>query len=118
VWVLPLAWALPRVARRTLILLCVGFTMTELVTETSNLPAFIQQIRLPIGHPVAVAVCVWLAVDLVRRLRRGIPLDAETPERVFGDAFEAGPRASSADETAPERLPAGGIAAVRLARRR
>jgi hypothetical protein len=118
VWVLPLAWALPRVARRTLILLCVGFTVTELVTETANLPAFIQQIRLPIGHPVAVAVCVWLAVDLARRLRRSVPLDAETPERVFGDAFEAGPHAAVSDEPQPAPVTAGGIGALRLARRR
>jgi alpha-1,6-mannosyltransferase len=118
VWVLPLAWALPRVARRTLILLCVGFTVTELVTETSNLPSFIQEIRLPIGHPVAVAVCVWLAADLVRRLRRGIPLDAETPQAVLGDAFEAGPRSAATEEDQPRPVSAGGIGALRLARRR
>jgi alpha-1,6-mannosyltransferase len=118
VWVLPLAWALPRVARRTLLLLCVGFTVTELVTETTNLPAFVQQIRLPIGHPVAVAVCVWLAADLIRRLRRGIPLDAETPERRFGDAFERGPLPAGADDDAPRPVAAGGLGALRLARRR
>jgi hypothetical protein len=91
VWVLPLAWALPRVARRTLVILCVGFTVTELVTENSHLPELLRSVRLPFGHPVAIAVCVWIAVDLIRRLTRGVPLDAETPERQFGDAFEAGP---------------------------
>src|SRR6476659_4803252 len=91
VWVLPVAWALPRVARRTLVILCVAFTVTELVTENSNLPELLRSVRLPLGHPVAIALCLWIGVDLVRRLRRGVPLDAETPEHQFGDAFEAGP---------------------------
>jgi alpha-1,6-mannosyltransferase len=125
VWVLPLAWALPRVARRTLVLLCLGFTVTELVTENANLPSFIRGVRLPVGHPVALAVCVWVAVDLIRRLRRGIPLDAETPEPRFGDAFEAGPQSAPAvagpeGESAPDDqpVPAGDIGAVGLAGRR
>jgi len=91
VWVLPVAWALPRVARRTLILLCLAFTVTELVTENSHLPELLRSVRLPFGHPVAIAVCVWIAADLIRRLHRGTPLDAETPEPRFGDKFEAGP---------------------------
>ncbi len=91
VWVLPLAWALPRVARRTLVILCLAFTVTELVTENSRLPELLRSVRLPFGHPVAIAVCLWIAVDLIRRLNRGVPMDAETPEHRFGDAFEAGP---------------------------
>jgi uncharacterized membrane protein len=99
VWVLPLAWALPRVARRTLVILCLAFTVTELVTENSRLPEIIRSVRLPFGHPVAIAVCLWIAADLIRRLRRGVPLDAETPEPRFGDRFEAGPAPR------PRRLP-------------
>jgi len=118
VWVLPLAWALPRVARRTLILLCVGFTVTELVTETANLPAFVQSVRFPVGHPVAVAVCFWIASDLIRRLRRHTPLDAETPEPRFGDAFEAGPLPHVIDDGTDEPAVAGGLAPLGLARRR
>jgi hypothetical protein len=34
-------------------------------------------------------VCVWVGIDLIRRLRRGTPLDAETDQPTFGDAFEA-----------------------------
>jgi alpha-1,6-mannosyltransferase len=117
VWVLPLAWALPRVARRTLVLLCVGFTLTELVTETGNLPSFVRSVRLPIGHPVALVVCVLIAGDLIRRLRHKIPFDAETPEPRFGDAFEAGPLPRRAGDGAGEQEP-GGLAAVGLARRR
>jgi len=91
VWVLPVAWALPRVARRTLVVLCLAFTVTELVTENSHLPELIRSVRLPFGHPVAIAVCVWIAADLIRRLYRGTPLEQETPEPRFGDRFEAGP---------------------------
>jgi hypothetical protein len=102
VWVLPLAWALPRVARRTLVILCVGFTVTELVTENSHLPELLRSVRLPFGHPVAIAVCVWLAVDLIRRLTRGVPLDAETPRPQFGDSFEAGPREHRSPDRGPQ----------------
>jgi glycosyl transferase family 87 len=91
VWVLPVAWAIPRVARRTLVILCLAFTVTELVTENSHLPEIIRSVRLPFGHPVAIAVCVWIAADLIRRLYRGTPLEQETPEPRFGDRFEAGP---------------------------
>ena len=91
VWVLPVAWALPRVARRTLVILCLAFTVTELVTENSHLPELIRSVRLPFGHPVAIAVCVWIAADLIRRLYSGTPLEQETPEPRFGDRFEAGP---------------------------
>ena len=109
VWVLPLAWALPRVARRTLVILCVGFTVTELVTENSNLPEVLRSVRLPFGHPVAIAVCLWIAVDLIRRLTRGVPLDAETPERQVGDAFEAGPVERLRRDVVTEREPTGVI---------
>ncbi len=114
VWVLPLAWALPRVARRTLVILCIAFTVTELVTENDRLPELIRSIRLPFGHPVAVAVCVWIGADLLRRFTRGIPLDAETPEPRMGDTFEAGP--GRAEEPVPQ--PAGTSGALGFARRR
>ena len=128
VWVLPLAWALPRVARRTLVILCVAFTVTELVTENSNLPELLRSVRLPFGHPVAIAVCLWIGVDLVRRLRRGVPLDAETTERQFGDAFEAGPLerkplvkpepATEPAEVIDVRQPGGVLSPLSLAKRR
>jgi alpha-1,6-mannosyltransferase len=125
VWVLPLAWALPRVARRALVILCLAFTVTELVTENSRLPELIRSVRLPFGHPVAIAVCLWIAVDLIRRLRKGVPLDAETPERKFGDAFEAGPtaRQPAIDDAEPAdvtevRQPGGSLSPLGLAKRR
>jgi hypothetical protein len=73
------------------VILCLAFTVTELVTENSHLPELIRSVRLPFGHPVAIAVCVWIAADLIRRLYRGTPLEQETPEPRFGDRFEAGP---------------------------
>ena len=33
---------------------------------------------------------MWVGADFVRRIRRGTPLEAETDEPAFGDAFEAG----------------------------
>ncbi len=107
VWVLPLAWALPRVARRTLVILCVAFTLTELVTENSRLPEFLQSVRLPFGHPVAVAVCVWIGADLARRLLRKTPLDTESFEPRFGDGFESGPHAVKRVEPADAGVPLG-----------
>ena len=134
VWVLPLAWALPRVARRAIVILCVAFTCTELVTENTRLPDLIRSVNLPIGHPVAMIVCAWIAVDLIRRFTRRIPLDAETDERQFGDAFESGPAhrapASPAETREPPvddgpsvvptevPQPGGSLIPLRLARRR
>jgi len=121
VWVLPLAWAMPRVARRTLIILCLAFTVTELVTENSRLPELIRSVRLPFGNPIAVIVCVWIAGDLIRRLTRKIPLDAETAEHRFGDAFEAGPvRRTPAQSNHPADAPQprGSLGTIALARRR
>jgi alpha-1,6-mannosyltransferase len=91
VWALPLAWALPRIARRGMVIMSAFFVVTQLVTESSRLPDFLRTVKLPFGHPIAIAVCLWIGADLVRRLRRGTPLDAENPERVFGDRFESGP---------------------------
>ena len=118
VWVLPLAWALPRVARRGLVVLCVAFTMTELVTENTRLPDLIRSVDLPIGHPVALAVCLWIGADLVRRLTRRIPLDAETLEPRLGDAFENGPIHAETLPGAEHVLPGGSLSPLRLARRR
>ena len=93
VWALPLAWVMPKIARRGIVIMSAFFVVTQLVTETSRLPAFLRTVKLPFGHPIAIAVCVWVGVDLVRRLRRGTPLDEETDEPAFGDQFESGPKA-------------------------
>jgi len=90
VWALPLAWVMPKVARRGMVILSAFFVVTQLVTETSRLPAFLRTVKVPFGHPIAIAVCVWVGWDLVRRLRRGTALDAETDAPAFGDSFESG----------------------------
>jgi Glycosyltransferase family 87 len=99
VWALPLAWALPKIARRGIVILSAFFVVTQLVTETSRLPTFLRTVKLPFGHPIAVAVCVWVGYDLVRRLRKGTPLDEETDEPAIGDAFEG--RREAPDQTIP-----------------
>jgi hypothetical protein len=110
VWALPLAWALPRIARRGMVIMSAFFVVTQLVTESTRLPDFLRTVKLPFGHPIAIAVCVWIGADLVRRLRRGTPLDAENPEHVFGDRFESGPReerlATARARIAKVRVPA------------
>jgi hypothetical protein len=90
VWILPLAWALPKVPRRALIALSVFFFVTQVVTESSRLPDSLQTISLPFGHPVAIAVLFWVARDLIRRLRTGTLLHVETGQPEFGDRFEEG----------------------------
>jgi hypothetical protein len=109
VWALPLAWVMPKIARRGMVILSAFFVVTQLVTETSRLPAFLRTVKLPFGHPIAIAVCVWVGLDLFRRLRRGTPLDAETDEPAIGDAFEAGhtrlPRAIAGDAAGTADLP-------------
>jgi hypothetical protein len=90
VWALPLAWVMPKIARRGMVILSAFFVITQLVTESSRLPTYLKTVRLPFGHPIAIAVCVWVGIDFIRRIRRGTPLDAETDEPAFGDAFEAG----------------------------
>jgi hypothetical protein len=100
VWALPLAWVMPKVARRGMVILSAFFVVTQLVTETSRLPAFLRTVKLPFGHPIAIAVCVWVGWDLVKRLRRGTALDAETDEPAIGDQFESGPKHEPDDEAA------------------
>jgi hypothetical protein len=81
---------MPKIARRGMVILSAFFVITQLVTESSRLPTYLKTVRLPFGHPIAIAVCVWVGIDFIRRIRRGTPLDAETDEPAFGDAFEAG----------------------------
>lgn len=91
VWTLPLAWAMPRVARRAMIVLSAFFVVSQLVTEVSQLPEILQSVRLPFGHPIAIAVFFWVGRDFYRRMRDGTPLHEEVGGPEFGDVFEAGP---------------------------
>jgi hypothetical protein len=95
-WILPLAWVLPKVPRRSLAILSAFFVVTQLVTEADRLPDELRNVQLPFGHPVAIAVCLWVGVALYRRLRRDVPFDAELDGPVVGDRFEKGPPAPQA----------------------
>jgi alpha-1,6-mannosyltransferase len=87
-WVLPLAWIMPRVPRRALIILSATLLASQLVTESAQIPAHLQHVNLAYGHPVTILVALWVGRDFIRRLRRGIPLAAETAEPVFLDRYE------------------------------
>ena len=104
VWVLPLAWALPRVPRRALILLSMALLASQLVTESAQIPAALQQVNLAYGHPVTILIAIWVGRDFIRRMRRGVPLHAETLEPVLGDRFELEPPAVAPP---PVRVPGG-----------
>jgi hypothetical protein len=90
VWILPLAWVLPKVPRRALVALSVFFFVTQVVTESARLPDYLETISLPFGHPIAIAVLFWVGRDLIRRLRSGTMLHVETGQPELGDRFEAG----------------------------
>lgn len=76
-WVLPVAWTLPNVPRRTLEISFLALVTSQLTTENFQLPSWIH-VQLPIGHPVLIVLLVWFLHDLWLRLRHDVPLDAET----------------------------------------
>jgi alpha-1,6-mannosyltransferase len=84
-WVIPIAWMLPRVARRTLELACAVLVASQLEVQTFRLPGWLQ-LKLAFGHPLLIALLVWFTVDLWRRLRGDVPLDAEVIPDAVGPA--------------------------------
>ena len=93
-WMLPVAWALPRVPRRTLELSFIALVTAQLTTENFRLPDWMH-VDLAIGHPLLVIVLVWFLRDLYLRLKHDVPLDAETEEVLLARA-EARPTAYQA----------------------
>ena len=79
-WVLPVAWALPLVPRRTLEIGFLALCTSQLTTENFQLPGWMH-INLPIGHPVLVVLLVWFLHDLWRHLHDDVPLDEEIVAR-------------------------------------
>ncbi len=82
-WTLPLAWLLPRVPRVTLIGVGLALTLSQFTSE----PALFEHAynaNLLFGHyvvtPVVVGLLCWLAFDLRRRVRSGLPLEDETDD--------------------------------------
>jgi alpha-1,6-mannosyltransferase len=105
-WILPIAWALPRVPRRALVILSVTLIVSQLVTESSHLPSLLSHVNLPFGHPVAIAVAIWIAREFVRRLRAGTPFDGELEGPRFGDVFERRRERPIVLEATPSGAPA------------
>ncbi|HEY7477741.1 MAG TPA: glycosyltransferase 87 family protein [Actinomycetota bacterium] len=97
VWILPLAWVLPRVGRRVLVLLSASFIVTELVTESSRIPLVFQSVKLPFGHPLAILLAIWVIREVLRHLRGRLPFDVDDGRPEFGDRFESGPRVEIPD---------------------
>ena len=75
-WVIPVAWMLPRVPRRTLELACAVLAASQLEVQTFRLPGWLQ-LKLAFGHPLLIALLFWFGADLWRRLRDDVPLDVE-----------------------------------------
>ena len=84
-WILPVAWALPRVPRRTLELSFIALVTAQLTTENFRLPEWMR-VDLAIGHPILVVLLVWFLRDLYLRLKHDVPLDAETEDVVLARA--------------------------------
>jgi hypothetical protein len=75
-WVLPVAWALPRVPRRTLEIAFLALCTSQLTTENFQLPDWMH-VDLAIGHPLLVVLLIWFLRDLWLRLRYDVPLNAD-----------------------------------------
>ena len=67
-WVLPVAWALPKVPRRTLEIAFLALCTSQLTTENFQLPDWMH-VDLAIGHPLLVVLLVWFLRDLWLRLQ-------------------------------------------------
>jgi len=75
-WVLPVAWALPKVPRRTLEIAFLALCTSQLTTENFQLPDWMH-VDLAIGHPLLVVLLIWFLRDLWLRLRYDVPLNAD-----------------------------------------
>jgi hypothetical protein len=93
VWLLPMAWTLPRVPRTSVIVLSGFLAVSQTVAEAVQFPALFGAILL-FGHyvltPAVFAVLVWLLVDLRRRIRERLPLGAVAPPSPVREAVPAG----------------------------
>jgi alpha-1,6-mannosyltransferase len=82
-WILPLAWLLPSVPRAVVIGTGTALTVSQFTAEPGRF-AGAYDANLFWGHyvvtPVVIGLLVWLAIDLLRRVRRGAPLEDEPRE--------------------------------------
>ena len=79
-WSPPVAWILPRVPRASLIVLSGVLSLSQWTAEPLRFPDA-YDLNVLIGHyvltPVVIAVLVWLALDLRRRLSIPLALHGE-----------------------------------------
>jgi hypothetical protein len=70
VWVIPLAWILPRTARGGMVLVSVALTITELIAEPTRSPQVWEAMVFGlhwVATPIVLLVLIRLLVDLRRR---------------------------------------------------
>jgi hypothetical protein len=73
-WLVPVVFLLPKLARDGAVLICVALAITELVAEPSRAPAVWEAMIFGLHYvatPVVLFVLVRLLLDLRRRLRLG-----------------------------------------------
>jgi alpha-1,6-mannosyltransferase len=82
-WILPLAWLLPSVPRAVVIGTGTALTVSQFTAEPGRFTAAYDA-NLFWGHyvvtPVVIGLLVWMVIDLLRRVRRGAPLEDEPRE--------------------------------------
>jgi hypothetical protein len=79
-WVLPVVWLLPRVPRLAAVVVSTALSVSEVMAEPLRGREIFEGMVLGLHYvitPVVFLVLVWLLVDLRRRLREGVPLEAE-----------------------------------------
>jgi uncharacterized membrane protein len=89
-WVLPIAWALPRVPQRAIVVLSAVLVASQLVTESAKIPGELSEVNLAWGHPVTIAMAIWVGREFFRYLREHRGFDQERPGPVLGDRFVDG----------------------------
>jgi hypothetical protein len=73
-WLVPVAWLLPKRGRDGAVLICVALGITELVAEPSRAPAVWEAMIFGLHYvatPIVLFVLVRLLLDLRKRLRLG-----------------------------------------------
>jgi hypothetical protein len=91
VWIVPMAWVLPRTARGGVVLISMALAITELVAEPSRSPGVYEAMVFGL-HWVATPVVLWVLIRLVIDLRRRVA---------------AGPAPSLGDPLLSEEAPSG-----------
>jgi len=88
VWAMPLAWLLPRAARSAVIGTGALLALAQWSTESINYPGPFG-VDSWIGHwlvtPAVTLLLGWMLVDFRRRVRGGLPLEAEEEEAASSD---------------------------------